>query len=141
MTTTKRIDPSELDRGRRMTYEEAKRILHPDTTRDAIRELALDGVDAVKAAEQACTVACEAIDKVLASQWVPVSERLPELYDNVIAAVLSRDGYGMPAYFVTMAETRKIKLGKYLTAYIPISEGEIITHWMPLPEPPKEANK
>ena len=123
-----------------MTFEEAKRILHPDTTSEAFKELALDGVDAIKACEQACLVACEAIDKVIAGQWISVENRLPELYETVIAVVLSRDGYGTPAYFVTMAGAEINERGIYLNAYFPLSEGEIITHWMPLPEPPKEDN-
>ena len=53
-----------------MTYEEAIRILHPDTTIAAIAEYeyygGFHGKEAgIKAVEDACVVACEAMQKLL----------------------------------------------------------------------------
>jgi hypothetical protein len=53
-----------------MTYEQAKRILHPDTTRSALAEIeyyrGFNGKTAVKAAiDEACLVACEALDRCI----------------------------------------------------------------------------
>lgn len=44
-----------------MTKEEAKRILHPDTTSEALREYKLD--DREEAVEKACLIACEALEE------------------------------------------------------------------------------
>lgn len=50
-----------------MSYKEAKRILHPDTTNAALSEIehyaGVTGREAkIKAVEEACRVACEALD-------------------------------------------------------------------------------
>ena len=44
-----------------MTIEEAIKILHPDTTYRAL--LGVDGKEAIKLVEEACIVACEALEK------------------------------------------------------------------------------
>lgn len=51
-----------------MTYEEAKRILHPDTTREALAEIEFLGgfrgkQKSREAVDEACIMACEALDK------------------------------------------------------------------------------
>lgn len=48
-----------------MTYEEAKRILHPDTTRDALADIEFKhGKEKSReAVDTACLMACEALDK------------------------------------------------------------------------------
>ena len=46
-----------------MDYQEAKRLLHPDTTRDAIWEIA-DKQEALKKINEACLLACEAMDEL-----------------------------------------------------------------------------
>ena len=46
-----------------MDYQEVKRLLHPDTTRDAIWEIA-DKQDALKKINEACLLACEAMDEL-----------------------------------------------------------------------------
>ena len=55
-----------------MTYEEAKRILHPDTTVDALHEIlccnGFNKEEAIKTVEKACIVACNAIDTLLKNQ-------------------------------------------------------------------------
>ena len=56
--------------GGNMTYEEARRILHPDTTREALVEIeyygGFKGAEAkIKAVNEACLVACEAIDRIM----------------------------------------------------------------------------
>ena len=47
-----------------MTYLEAKMILDPETSRDYIRNNMLE----VEDVEEACRVACEAIDKLLKTE-------------------------------------------------------------------------
>lgn len=47
-----------------MTYEEAKRILHPDTTREALAEIEFKGKEkSQEAVDEACLMAREALDK------------------------------------------------------------------------------
>ena len=50
-----------------MTYKEAKRILHPYTTRKALAEIEFFGgfhgkEKSRKAVDEACLIACEALD-------------------------------------------------------------------------------
>ena len=59
-----------------MTLEEAKRLLHPDTTAAAIAEIKFyAGFSAeeakLRAVNDACRVACDAIDKLLRlEEWM-----------------------------------------------------------------------
>ena len=47
-----------------MTYEEAKRILYPDTTREALAEIGFKGKEKLRdAVDEACLMACDALDK------------------------------------------------------------------------------
>lgn len=64
--------------------------------------------------------------------WIPVTERLPDTFGEFIVTVKKLDG----TYYSDYAD------------YDPFSErwttglffdiGSKVTHWMPLPEPPKE---
>ena len=58
-------------------------------------------------------------------QWIPVTERLPEMYKNVL--VIRAD--------------RKIRFDAIGSLNVWYEEvwhtGNPVTHWMPLPEPPK----
>ena len=124
-----------------MTLEEAKKILHPDTTFEALAEIeyygGFNGGEAkVKACDEACLIACEAIDKVLAGQWISVKDRLPEADFEEYFRINSE----YPHYLVKIREgvtacildyNGKEWVDDYYTPYT-------VTHWMPLPEPPKE---
>ena len=46
-----------------MNYEEVKKLLHPDTTRDAIWEIP-DRDEAIRKIEEACLTACNLIDEL-----------------------------------------------------------------------------
>lgn len=50
----------------KMTYEKAKYFLHPDTTKQALRGLYRD--EAIEVVDEACIVACEALDKQVAKK-------------------------------------------------------------------------
>ena len=70
---------------------------------------------------------------VTVKEWIPVTERLPEENnDGSVNAVLVTDGFVQHmAYFARgewrFAESGEIKEPMWYS----------ITHWMPLPEPPK----
>ena len=68
-----------------------------------------------------------ATDNNVGSKWIPVSERLPEEDEGV---VLVYSGDVEPA----------IMSGNIFLEYDKYEGWEInnVTHWMPLPEPPKE---
>ena len=72
------------------------------------------------------------------SEWISVEERLPDNHRTVLvackgitvggAAPISVGSYGGGHWFLADAEGTL-----YLTKYMHI----VVTHWMPLPEPPK----
>ena len=64
-----------------------------------------------------------------ASDWIPCSERMPR--GGIFVLVVGSDG------IVFMASVEGDHWGSY-DGYLPY-EYEEITHWMPLPEPPKGA--
>lgn len=63
------------------------------------------------------------------SEWIPVSERLPEDGELVYAWVSS---YGEMAW---------VDDGAWCSEYVNDYEDGEITHWMPLPMPPKGAQE
>ena len=71
-------------------------------------------------------------------RWIPVTERLPEhTRPAVLAVIQSLNGrrYVDTLYYLTW-------LGVWSDADDEVQmigdEGDAVTHWMPLPEPPKE---
>lgn len=74
---------------------------------------------------------------VTVQRWIPVSERLPSKeFDWVLVAckIVPEGEYGVP-------HIAEIRHGVwYADCYeVPLeSAGTEVTHWMPLPEPPKE---
>lgn len=68
-----------------MTYEEAKRILHPDTTREALAEIEFLGgfkgkEKTRKAVDEACIMACEALDKQIPQRPINLSNAPLDAY-------------------------------------------------------------
>ena len=68
---------------------------------------------------------------VTVQRWIPVRERLPEPFVPVLVQMLS----GVP--FPTVRELFISRDGIWYSALYH-REPDVITHWMPLPEPPKE---
>ena len=70
-------------------------------------------------------------------QWIPVSERLPEVgTGNVLVA---RSYKGKP--YVDVGEFINGTACCWVDEYAINPREHITTHWMPLPEPPKEEDK
>ncbi len=66
-------------------------------------------------------------------RWIPVTEALPEMYKTVLISMESpRD----PDDLVTLGTRTAIGM---TLLYGRVKDFERITHWMPLPKPPKEA--
>jgi len=75
--------------------------------------------------------AADAIEELSKPRWIPVTERLPEDLTRVI--VFCEDGvsYGLCEHLIADDE-EVVEWHDFL--HYPITP----THWMPLPEPPKE---
>lgn len=115
-----------------MTREEAIRILDPQTAVDTLAEIeyyhGFQGVEAVsKALDDACILAVEAIREQKERRWIPVTERFPD--------------YSVPSTFYLCYWNGYIRVCKYWRTrnVFELRGKEVkVTHWMPLPEPPKE---
>ena len=85
-----------------------------------------DGMDEVN---EACRMGMEALER---TRWIPCSERLPEIG----VTVLTLDKY---KHVASRARKSYVDGTPY---FYPdgLEPGRHITHWMPLPELPKEEN-
>ena len=63
------------------------------------------------------------------NQWIPVTERLPEEWVTVL--VNTKFGFIATAYIDITGKWRIAETREFM-------ERRDITHWMPLPEPPKD---
>ena len=77
---------------------------------------------------------------VTVQKWIPVSERLPDNseHDWVLAQVVENSGY---MHIPKVMEYRQNRNDWYEETYGWLSQHNgafKVTHWMPLPEPPKE---
>jgi hypothetical protein len=90
---------------------------------DAIEELQ----GRVKVLEKVADKWCEAVPK-----WIPVTERLPESIHEYVLCCGEKGGQ-----FVGWVGEGRIVNGK-ACAFQHGGRGRYITHWMPLPQPPKE---
>ena len=66
----------------------------------------------------------DAVDKM--PKWISVKERLPENDDDVL--IITEFGISMGCYVIH----------RDFWVYYTNPDSNIVTHWMPLPEPPKE---
>lgn len=64
------------------------------------------------------------------SEWIYVKDRLPPQYESVLIAVKENDKYEVDFGYID-------ERGEW-TIFSDFDIGHEITHWMPLPEPPKE---
>lgn len=99
--------------------------------RDFIRWLAMTAYDKINELEQTSVPVHDMeliLHEVAKPQWIPVTERLPEEYVDVLCYCSRNGKYGC-------GEWSKEDNG---TIYWIGLNGMIPTHWKPLPEPPKE---
>ena len=105
-----------------MTREEAIRILDPETTKEEL--VGIKGYAAMmKVVDEACILAVSSLREQEQRRWIPVTERLPDKPMKCLVYTKRGEccGYDMACYYQ----------GFYL-------QYANVTHWMPLPEPPKE---
>lgn len=76
--------------------------------------------------------ATDAIEKLSKPRWIPVTERLPEDRQSVL---VHRDDGGIFIFeYFTTSPTDECWIDDHLNVY----SAYCVTHWMPLPELPKE---
>ena len=80
-----------------MDYQEAKRLLHPDTTRDAIWEIA-DKQEAIKKINEACVIACDAIDELQEYKQLGTLEEVREAVEKQKKKKPKGDLHSVPHY-------------------------------------------
>lgn len=115
-----------------MTRAEAIRILDPETMGETLAEIEYYGgfrgrMKAAQALYDACILAVAALREQEDRRWIPVTERVPD--------------YSVPSTFYLCYWNGYIRVCKYCrTRNVFELRGKKVnvTHWMPLPEPPKE---
>ena len=95
----------------------------PDITAEMFRNGCLEGIEALMAEGE--------IYDIEYSPWIPCSERLPREYTRVI-------GY-MAWKAMTAIEYQHGKW--YSIDHLEPLPDEAVSHWMPLPKPPKEGDE
>ena len=107
-----------------MTIDRAIEILNPEHREH------YDGLDEVN---EACRMGMEALER---TRWIPCSERLPESSHDVLVVVSGTVG--------NIRLVDSIEIGNFdkdegwILEMWPEWEDPNVTHWLPLPEPPKE---
>ena len=108
-----------------MTKEEAIRILDPETTKEEL--VGIKGYAAMmKVVDEACILAVSALREQEKRRWIPVTERLPDKPMKCLVYTKRGECYGY--------DIACYNQGFYL-------QYANVTHWMPLPEPPKEGDE
>lgn len=101
----------------------------------AMRTAFEQSADRIVAAEESALVLKKEIEKLRAQlpRWIPVAERLPEVWRNDETAELVNYMIYSPDFGVDIGNYHA-KAKKWLCMALPCT----VTHWMPLLEPPKE---
>jgi hypothetical protein len=84
----------------------------------------------MKSHDEICKLFDEAIRMI--PRWIPVSERLPNIFGEFNVVVKRNTGEIYSDYADFDPFTKRWTTGLFFDI------GSKVTHWMPLPEPPKE---
>lgn len=129
-----------------MTYEEAIKILHPDTIREVLTEIerynGFSGREvAIKAIEDACILACKAMEKQQVMAWRPFKFdedgllfNIPEEGQEILVTFNPYFEFVENESYVYSDTFWQDEEGYYLESCVEITEDMA---WMPLPEPYK----
>ena len=108
------------------------KLIDPEKLKKKIRDdMDIDGVNYARV-----KMHIDEAEGVVIQKWIPVTERLPNIDDDVLM-YFADDGNMTAGFLVDVGEDTSMwsaySDGGYYTDcdYVP-------THWMPLPEPPKE---
>lgn len=80
-----------------MDYQEARRLLHPDTTRDEIWKIA-DKQEAIKKINEACVIACDAIDELQEYKQLGTLDEVREAMEKQKKKKPKGDLHSVPHY-------------------------------------------
>ena len=129
-----------------MTNKEAADILDPKTSRKALMPYATDCQMRMAVVNEACTVAAKVLR---GGGWISVEERMPLEYDSVFAKAYGTDKWEDAMFRKVSDEVLvsiKFENGSRMVTTQRTHDGRfpaprirqgIVTHWMPLPEPPE----
>jgi len=110
--------------------EEILKILKIGNALKAYEDLGLTP-EQIREVDRLYSEKCKEVAELQKSPWIPVTERLPEAYDSVLAC--DRDGYTDIAWGWYVAENKwKWNIGDDVNC-------DDIIAWMPLPEPYTES--
>lgn len=111
-------------------YDELiKRLRHPWENNELISELTNSAADAIENTSKAYQMMAEAYEaEVTKRRWISVTEQLPE---EKHAVIVWEPKY-LNHYICVLSEGDWYVFGGYGVKVFGV------THWMPLPEPPKE---
>lgn len=114
--------------------EEERPIYGADTMHSCdVDRVGLDGADLIERLTDRCARYAEEIAVLQErTRWIPVTERLPEVWHNGETAELVNYMIYSP-YFGVDIGNYHAKARTWLCMGLPIT----VTHWMPLPEPPE----
>lgn len=112
-----------------MTNEQAASILDPETSREALAPYAHDCQLRLAVTEEACTVAAKVLRR---EGWISVKERIPNKGENVLVFATGTYCKGWKFAIDRLEDGEKNPRWLYTHGWFKV------THWMPLPEPPKE---
>ena len=124
-----------------MTIKEAILILDPETSKEALLPYAYDSHQRRKVVDEACRVA---VDELRKQQWISVKDRLP---DQELQQVINENRACLDAEDNPQIEVIVMIAGAlYPTVLfyngVEFTDGQdniyAVTHWQPMPEPPKE---
>ena len=108
----------------------------------------IDDAPAAEVVQEDCKACAEATTNCIAElqeqiaelrsmqKWIPVTERLPERNDDVLCYRGNHIGVLMDVYTYIGDDKWDDTYGNRI-----YTDDEGITHWMPLPEPPKEGDQ
>jgi hypothetical protein len=102
-------------------YDELVKRLHRYTENCVAYKLDADFADAVQQA-------ADAIEELSKPRWIPVTERLPENGEYVLCFCRAN----------IVCVLRRDKDGDWYENPTHVYMSGFVTHWMPLPSPPKE---
>lgn len=119
-----------------MTREEAIRILDPKTSAEALAEIEYYNgftgkTAAVQAVSDACVLAVAALREQEERRWIPVSD--PPIEKGCYFVTVKHWYDGLP-----VAREAYWNGADWLSCERKLEITPRVTHWMPLPEPPKE---
>ena len=141
-----------------MTREEAARILDPKTTEEAYNDITYGYASKYwfskwyNAKSEACKMGAEALRELDAkekqkpmTEWISVKDRLPDDEQEVLVIAHGWDGR-----LVYVGSHKRVEAQKSWLTGITNKSSEwslwgwsylkepMVTHWLPMPEPPKE---